>query len=74
MARDFHLLYFELENIKGLVSKNLLESAKKQITQLLIFYEDAELDGAPCGAVSDVMNEIYEINEKLDLIMNSKRN
>ena len=74
MARDFHSLYFQLENIKNLVSKNLLESAKKQVTQLLIFYEDAELDGAPYEAVSSIINEAYEINEKLDFMMNRKRN
>ena len=73
MARDFHSLYFQLEDIKNLVSKNLLESAKKQVTQLLIFYEDAELDGAPYEAVSSIINEAYEINEKLDFMMNRKR-
>ena len=74
MARDFPSLHFELENIKNLVSKNLLESAKKQVTQLPMFDEDAELDGAPYEAVSSISNEAYEINEKLDFMMNRKRN
>lgn len=45
MARDFHSLYFQLENIKNLVSKNLLESAKKQVTNYLFFTKTQSLTG-----------------------------